>query len=517
MRKLRLFDGLGLLAVVGMLVFWWSLYGRYATGFGELDVTLSQADLEAGFREGYEVHALYLGSQKVGTLRTEKSRMGSGYRMVTVMDLVLGLGGQERRVRNRVEAELDGEFRLQAFSLESRGGPLALQVEGRYADGAMVVSGLGVDAERIAMPEAPFILPSLRPLLMRRNLARGDRVTFTYYDPLSRSEIQTDYTYLGQEEIEVMGRLVEGYHFRQNALGYEAYLWVNALGEVLMEELPLGFLAVREPEAEALYGLRGGDAVSQSWRLAQATGRAAWPGAYVKVEGLRFAGAWVLGPRQWSQGGVSSQEIWIAAVDAAQIAACVEAAALVEASSGTEAVVDSRDAMWRGNSAGVDLSAGGWAMVWRRARAVGDWERLCWATQWVHEQIQLDVGSEDESGTVALREGRGGHVAKAQVLVGLLRSVEVPARLVYGALLVGEEAQPHLWVEAKVGGVWVALDPLLGQCPADGSHLRLAVGGVMERILAWEALLGARFEVIEVWDPGDGEVYVEELGRCREP
>src|SRR5690606_799207 len=56
--------------------------------------------------------------------------------------------------------------------------------------------------------------------------------------------------------IELMGSTVEAYHFQQQALGHRMHVWVNALGEVLIEEMPMGFRAVREPEAEARFGLR---------------------------------------------------------------------------------------------------------------------------------------------------------------------------------------------------------------------------------------------------------------------
>jgi transglutaminase-like putative cysteine protease len=40
----------------------------------------------------------------------------------------------------------------------------------------------------------------------------------------------------------------------------------------------------------------------------------------------------------------------------------------------------------------------------------------------------------------------------------------------------------HAWPEVWLGGTWVALDPTLGQAPADASHLRFLVGGLARQI-----------------------------------
>ena len=63
MRR-KLFDLAGVLALAAAIASLVLLVRANESGFGELGVVLSEDDLAAGFREGLEVHTLYLGSDK---------------------------------------------------------------------------------------------------------------------------------------------------------------------------------------------------------------------------------------------------------------------------------------------------------------------------------------------------------------------------------------------------------------------------------------------------------------------
>ena len=61
--------------------------------------------------------------------------------------------------------------------------------------------------------------------------------------------------YLGTSKMNSLGEDVEAHHLRRS-IGDQVFdAWVNDLGEVLDERLPLGYIAIRETEAEATYGV----------------------------------------------------------------------------------------------------------------------------------------------------------------------------------------------------------------------------------------------------------------------
>ncbi len=77
----------------------------------------------------------------------------------------------------------------------------------------------------------------------------------------------------------------------------------------------------------------------------------------------------------------------------------------------------------------------------------------------------------------ALREGRGDCDEAAAAFVALATAVGLEADLVGGVVyregIVGPGLYPHAWATVRLGGTVVAVDPALGQAPADASHLPL--------------------------------------------
>jgi transglutaminase-like putative cysteine protease len=77
----------------------------------------------------------------------------------------------------------------------------------------------------------------------------------------------------------------------------------------------------------------------------------------------------------------------------------------------------------------------------------------------------------------ALRSGRGDCDEAAAAFVTLARSLGLEADLVGGLVYregaVGPALYPHAWATVRLGGVTVAVDPALGQAPADASHVPL--------------------------------------------
>ena len=61
--------------------------------------------------------------------------------------------------------------------------------------------------------------------------------------------------------------------------------------------------------------------------------------------------------------------------------------------------------------------------------------------------------------------------------VALARAGGLPARINVGLVAVRNAFYYHAWPEIYLGS-WVAVDPTLGQFPADAAHLRFTVGGL---------------------------------------
>ncbi len=257
-RALPWFDLLGGLAVaafVAVLLLDLRALGRPRD---EVSLHVDPEALAEGFREGVQWYGLYRGAEKVGFSRTERRRRGDGYQLSQTIELSPSSTGAGL-TRIVVDTELDAGFALERFTVEAKGGPLPLRAQGERRGETLHVEAEGVPGLPVLdvpLEEPPVFDFSLGPLVMSRDLRPGDRFAFTHVDPLALVPTEGSIEYLGRVDLDVLGERVSALHLRQELPGLPPLqLWVNELGEVLQQELPLELLAVREAEAQATYGL----------------------------------------------------------------------------------------------------------------------------------------------------------------------------------------------------------------------------------------------------------------------
>jgi transglutaminase-like putative cysteine protease len=101
---------------------------------------------------------------------------------------------------------------------------------------------------------------------------------------------------------------------------------------------------------------------------------------------------------------------------------------------------------------------------------------------WVYSKLKKDVTLSVPS-AVQVLEARQGDCNEHTVLyLALARALGLPARSAAGLVHVKGQFYYHAWPEVWLGTQWVALDPTLGQYPADASHLRFIIGGLARQV-----------------------------------
>lgn len=119
--------------------------------------------------------------------------------------------------------------------------------------------------------------------------------------------------------------------------------------------------------------------------------------------------------------------------------------------------------------------------------AEDDGERIALLAEWVHNYVKYDEncagGSLEEcvkksfSDEWVLENRVGVCDEYSHLLIGMLRSLNIPARFVAGIVYSGKDWAPHAWVEALIKGRWVPLDPTYGEAGMlDAGHLQFALG-----------------------------------------
>jgi hypothetical protein len=266
--RIGAFDLVGIVAVLAFCAALAVDLGALARPRREVTLVVEPEALAAGFREGVQWNALYREGERVGFSRLERRRLADGYRLTAYTRVDARASEVPSTLEIRVTSDLGQAFELLRFEARAEGDLIGMEAVGEVHADRIEIDVKGLPGEepsrRLVLPlaEPPVFDFSLKPMLMQRDLLPGDRFRFTHFDPGTLASKEGVVEYLGREEIHVLGELVPAHHLRQEIGGQILRTWVNDLGEVLREELPLGLVAQRETEAEATYGFTHGGRLS---------------------------------------------------------------------------------------------------------------------------------------------------------------------------------------------------------------------------------------------------------------
>ncbi|HEX9106443.1 MAG TPA: transglutaminase-like domain-containing protein, partial [Longimicrobiales bacterium] len=102
---------------------------------------------------------------------------------------------------------------------------------------------------------------------------------------------------------------------------------------------------------------------------------------------------------------------------------------------------------------------------------------------WVYSVLRKEITPSVPSAIEVLHAGKGDCNEHTVLYVALARSLGLPARTAAGLVYVRGKFYYHAWPEVWLGrGRWVAVDPTLGQFPADAAHLRFVTGELARQL-----------------------------------
>jgi hypothetical protein len=103
-------------------------------------------------------------------------------------------------------------------------------------------------------------------------------------------------------------------------------------------------------------------------------------------------------------------------------------------------------------------------------------ERVHRLAAWVYENLDKKLATHIPTASAVLKARVGDCTEHTWLFVAFCRTLNIPARPVYGLMLAGPEKGYflyHAWAEVEIDGHWVGIDPTWNQVPADITHLKL--------------------------------------------
>jgi hypothetical protein len=459
--------------------------------------------LAAGARAlapGAHWFAIRLDGTLIGIAQSALDTVPDGFTFRDEVTLDIPALGRVHRSLARTRIELGPALELRAFrfSLDSEIGRFSVAgtAEADTAVVLVVEAGGGPETTRMKL-SAGLLLDAALTLRMAASgaLRTGNTFTTMVFDPSSMSEREVRVS-VGERDVIIVadsadvrdGRWVATvldtvpvWRVEQRFGGVVIENWVDDDGQIVRASSPLGFsierthyeLARQEwqaagalPELAAGYGaLIEGTAIASNVYLGDIEERASLA---VRLGGVDLTGFDLEGGRQRLHGDtlVVTRERPVTAAGytlpyrgGGAPAQELESTPLIQASDPRVREVAQRIAAGSTDPAQV-------------AQRLNDW---------VYGALRKEVTLSVPSALQVLAARQGDCNEHTVLYVALARSLGLPARTAVGLVHIRGSFYYHAWPEVWLGE-WVALDPTLGQYPADASHLRFLIGGLARQV-----------------------------------
>jgi hypothetical protein len=414
--------------------------------------------------------AVYFRDQKVGYSERVISKRQDGYFVSQNIYLRLNLMGSVQELRTLTTAELSPDMALNSFDFYMSAGPIKYNLKGWVRDMKMDLVGItGGYESRSTIPlnDVPRLALSLMPYLATQGLEKGQQFQVPIFDPSTLSNTVVRVVVEDREKIEFGDETVEAHRLRFDYHDNQSYTWVDTEGRVLKEEGFMGLSMVRTTEEEARKGLAGGaemaDVVAAT--SAPSSARIDNPRQIKRLEvrllEVKLDGLDIDGPRQTLQGDTVS--ILQETIDPNEVRFVGPDEQEFRQYLGPTNLVQSEH---REIKALAQKIAGKTESPLERIKAVNNW---------VYRTLEKRPTLSVPNALSVMKTKVGDCNEHAVLTTALLRALKVPARISVGVLYYQGRFYYHAWVEAYYGR-WIAIDPLLGQMPADATHIRLLTG-----------------------------------------
>jgi transglutaminase-like putative cysteine protease len=457
---------------------------------------------------GPSYYAVLQGGRHIGFASTT---VDTGVNAIMVNDYLvadLPVGGRTHRATARTTVNLTRGFRVRDFTFELAAGAGPIKAIGRV-DGdtlvTLVVSAGSArpDTQRIRV-EGPVLLPTLIPLAVGLGGSPevGQKVTLPVIDPVAMSahplsltiDAETLFVVHDSATIDpgatrwrgLRPDTVRAWHVVPAGSSTFQPAWVDEQGRVV-ESTQLGSLTLRRMPYELAFNnwrseSRRAAAVTRERDILETTAIAANKRVTRAVRRLRvrlrnvdLSGYDLDGGRQVLHGDTLTVTRESSARLPSYRLSSADRSRFPRETS-PEALVESRE---------PELALQAATVVGSDRTALVVAERL---NTWVHRSLAKRITFGIPSALQVLRARTGDCNEHTQLYVAMARAVGLPARIATGLAYIDRKFYYHAWPEVFVGE-WIAVDPTLGQFPADAAHLRFAVGG-LDRQLDLLRLIG---------------------------
>ncbi len=465
------------LARYGSAAVWRGIYYR-----GEkIGFTVSQTvPTDEGFelQEDGRLQMTLLGAASAATLHTV-ARVDRAFALRS-FEFSLDPGTGATRVSGTVEGGSTKASAAEGSSVEG-GGTGDTADSGRVRLVLVVTTVSGTRTETRELAERPVLSLNMSRQLANGRLKPGAAHRFAIFDPATLQNTPVTIRVGNREIVRANDRPVPAFRVELAYHGLQSTSWVTDTGEIVREESPLGLMTVQEsPERAKQLAISGGmqrDLLNASAIVPDKARRIDEPRdvrrMVLRLDGVDLSALDLQGVGQALTGSTleirDPRDLRASPLEA-DVERYLAPETLLE-SDAPEIMAEARLAL-RGVQPGARV----------RAEAL---------TRYVNALLEKKPTVSLPSAREVLRTKVGDCNEHTALYVAMARAAGIPARIAVGLVYIRGAFYYHAWPEVYLtepgpstplrAGYWLPVDPTLNQFPADGTHVRLARGGLEQQ------------------------------------
>jgi hypothetical protein len=429
---------------------------------------------------------IYLKGQKIGFTSSRFEKELDGYAAHEEIKMKIMVLGIMQGIHSRTSVLLSPALKVRSFKFTLNAAQ-NIEVDGNIRDKTLILditTANNKSRQEIMLDEAPQMTLTIIPYLLQKGLKSGMKIRLPVFDPVTFSTQKMLIEIVGKEKINLNNSEIEAFKIKGDLNGLKLLMWIDKQGNELKEESPMGFTLIAEPMEKAM---KIPDIHSQVPDIITQTSvpfNLELPPdvSYLKVrlKGIDFGGLELNGGRQTLKGDVL--EIVKEDINAAQHV-------MLPISKMEQFLADSPFAQSK-NPEIVNLAN---TIIGNEKNSLTA-GRLLWA--WVFKNIEKTPSITIPSAVDIFKTRKGDCNEHTVLYTALARAAGLPTKINVGLVYKDKRFYYHAWPEI-FAGTWIAIDPTMGQFPADASHIRLISGDLDKQMILLKVINNISLEGME--------------------
>jgi hypothetical protein len=427
--------------------------------------------------------------ERIGYAHRQFFKTVEGYRIFESVFMQINLMGMVQDVRFKTEGNFHHDLTLSSFDFELQSSLFHFKARGVLKGKILTLfTGKRGLEQKIDFPieKKTYLSVGILEALIHENLKPGYSRTLHIFDPTTVTQRPVKVDVLSEETIQIMGRQERAKKVSVHFMGVPQFAWIGENGTVLKEEGPLGIRLEQVTKDEALNKMT----LSQGADLAEIVSIPANKILHdvsqlkelkIKIDGIEDGEIFLNGDRQ----SLKNNILTIRRESLSNLPSSIK---------GEKVFVDGKTYLESTpfiQSDHPEIQAKVREIVSPDDPAIVKAKKL---VTWVNEKIQKRPVLSVPNALETLRYKVGDCNEHAVLLAALARASGIPAQVEAGLVYQKGRFYYHAWNVLYLG-TWITADSVMGQLPADVTHIRF-VRGTEQQIDLVRMIGGVRLEIL---------------------